>query len=165
MGASGFRPYSSWFLAAAGLWSLNCAMFCFTFSEMQLGRLGELMSALVSGGALICAMVFVPMFVHDFLRPPPLAKPEPGGKVGGGLLRVGSAGDPMREPLGWLPKLHLHEASRRSMLASFACICAWWLVDLRAPRPAPPKPPIPGPAGLLWPLLMAHAALRRGQHA
>lgn len=157
------RPqvYSARTLAAFCLWAATCSALSFSFADAQGEGLAVLLGAFFCGLALVAALVFLPLLFGLLLRPPPLAKPEAplGGKSG--TLVVESADDPMREALGWLPKLRLHETAALSGLLSFLLLAAWGAVDRAAPDALAVKRLLLAAGALVPPLLIGREFLAR----
>lgn len=157
----GPKVYSARTLAAFCLWAATCSALSFSFADAQGEGLAVVLGAFFCGLGLVAALVFVPLIFGLLLRPPPLAKPDAplGGKAGS--LVVESADDPMREALGWLPKLRLHETAALSGLLSFVLLAAWGAVDRSAPDASAVKRLLLAVGALVPPLLLAREVLAR----
>lgn len=155
------KVYSARALAALCLWAAACSLLSFSFSEAEQSDLAFLLGTVFFGLSLVTALVFVPLFAGLVLRPLPLAKPDPspGGK--GAALVVESSGDPMREALGWLPRLAFHETAAVSGLLSFAVLAAWGAVDRAAPDAVALKRLLLAAGAFLPPLLVGWERLGR----
>lgn len=157
----GPKVYSARSLAALCLWSVTCSLFSFSLADPRRDGLAAILGVVFCGLALVTGLVFVPLFLGLVRRPLPLAKPDAPVDGRGGSLTVESAGDPMREALGWRPNLKLHETAALSGLLSFAFLAAWGAADRAAPDALVLKRLILAVGAFLPPLLFGRGLLSR----